>query len=647
MPGVKTHFCSSFPAVVFLVLVHLPLQTPATKPRPSEDLSLPHDAVALIAFKSSADEGRRLNFSVSASLDYCWWEGVKCVKGKVVHLVLESSGLKGRFAGNTLTRLDQLRVLSLKNNSLSGPVPDLSALLNLKSLFLDHNSFEGSFPLSIVSLHRLRTLDLSRNAFDGPIPDQLAGLDRLYYLRLELNRFNGTIPAFNQSFLRVFNVSGNNLTGAVPATAALLRFDLSAFAGNIGLCGEVLHKHCETHVPFFSSSMVPQPAQGLDAQNQGILLSPPPKKKHIRTAAIVGLTAGILLVAAFLVGFSLLIKKTYKRKITRISSPTAASALAPRHIEEEEEPTLPAAPKASNKSLEKLQMAKSGNLIFCAGESQVYTLEQLMKASAELLGRGTTGTTYKAVLDNQLIVSVKRLDAGLLSGLSKEVFERHMGIVGNLRHPNLVPLRAYFQAKDERILVYDYQPNGSLYSLIHGSRSARAKPLHWTSCLKIAEDVAQGLAYIHQASRLVHGNIKSSNVLLGAEFEACLTDYCVSVLIEVDDETGYRAPETRKSSKRATPKSDVFSFGLLLLELLTGRLPFQQPFLTAADLPNWVRSVREDDSEDTRLLMLLDIAIACIQASQEQRPTTWQILKMIQEIKDSELGDIMGSTGFI
>ena len=78
------------------------------------------------------------------------------------------------------------------------------------------------------------------------------------------------------------------------------------------------------------------------------------------------------------------------------------------------------------------------------------------------------GTTYKAVLDNRLIVCVKRLDAGKLAGTSHEQFERHMESVGGLRHPNLVPLRAYYQAKDERLLVYDYQPNGSLFSLIHG-----------------------------------------------------------------------------------------------------------------------------------------------------------------------------------
>nr|GEW68673.1 probable inactive receptor kinase At5g67200 [Tanacetum cinerariifolium] len=153
---------------------------------------------------------------------------------------------------------------------------------------------------------------------------------------------------------------------------------------------------------------------------------------------------------------------------------------------------------------------KSGNLIFCEGEAAMYGLEQLMSASAELLGRGTIGTTYKAVMGNQLIVTVKRLDAGKTAITSGEAFEKHLEAVGGLRHPNLVPVRAYFQAKQERLVIYDYQPNGSLFNLIHGSRSAKAKPLHWTSCLKIAEDIALGLAYIHQASRLIHNNLKSS-----------------------------------------------------------------------------------------------------------------------------------------
>lgn len=175
-----------------------------------------------------------------------------------------------------------------------------------------------------------------------------------------------------------------------------------------------------------------------------------------------------------------------------------------------------------------------------------------------------------------------------------------------------------------------------------GSRSARAKPLHWTSCLKIAEDVAHGLAYIHQASSLIHGNLKSSNVLLGVDFEACVTDYCLAFLADSSsftddpDSAAYKAPEARKSSRRATSKSDVYAFGVLLLELLTGKHPSQHPFLAPTDLQDWVRAMRDDDvSEDNKLEMLTEVASICSATSPEQRPAMWQVLKMIQGIKDS------------
>lgn len=271
----------------------------------------------------------------------------------------------------------------------------------------------------------------------------------------------------------------------------------------------------------------------------------------------------------------------------------------------------------------------------------MYSLEQLMRASAELLGRGTIGTTYKAVMDTQVIVSVKRLDARKTSITSADAFLQHMEAVGALRHPNLVPVRAYFQARQERLIIYEYQPNGSLFNLIHGSRSTRSKPLHWTSCLKIAEDVAQGLAYIHQASMLIHGNLKSTNILLASDFEACLVDYCIITLADVSpsddpDSVRYQAPEARKSLRRATSASDVYSYGVLLLELLSGKHPSQQPFLSPADMPEWVRNVREvdDEDEDRWLEMLVELASICSLTSPEQRPTMRQVLKMIQDIKD-------------
>lgn len=178
-----------------------------------------------------------------------------------------------------------------------------------------------------------------------------------------------------------------------------------------------------------------------------------------------------------------------------------------------------------------------------------------------------------------------------------------------------------------------------------GSKSTRAKPLHWTSCLKIAEDVAQGLSYIHQAWRLVHGNLKCSNILLGPDFEACISDHCLAALListapedQDPDSIAYKPPETRNSNHQATAKSDVFAFGVLLLELLTGKPPSQHPVLAPDEMMHWLRSIREDDGvDDERLGMLLEVAIACSLSSPEQRPTMWQVLKMLQEIKEAVL----------
>lgn len=165
--------------------------------------------------------------------------------------------------------------------------------------------------------------------------------------------------------------------------------------------------------------------------------------------------------------------------------------------------------------------------------------------------------------------------------------------------------------------------------------------------MKIAEDVAQGLSYIHQAWRLVHGNLKSSNVLLGSDFEACISDYCLSVLANPfsDDDpdcAAYKAPEARKLNMhhQATSKSDVYSYGVLVLELLTGKHPSEHPVLMPDKMIKWVRSTRDDDGGEenaNRLEMILEVAMVCSVASPEQRPTMWQVLKMIQEIKDAAI----------
>lgn len=195
----------------------------------------------------------------------------------------------------------------------------------------------------------------------------------------------------------------------------------------------------------------------------------------------------------------------------------------------------------------------------------------------------------------------------------------------------------------------------SVLHLFAGSKPAGGgKPLHWTSCLKIAEDLAAGLVHLHEVG-LVHGNLKSSNVLLGSDFESCLTDYGLHVLRSPEDtEEGatsttalfYRAPECRHPSKPPTEKSDVYSFGVLLVELLTGKTPFpdliQEP---GPEIVSWVRSVREEEGEsgddplsgneasEEKLNSLLNIAISCVSPAAGSRPVIKEVLKMIKETR--------------
>lgn len=597
------------------------------------------DAVGLLRFKASADGAHVLDRRWR-SRNYCRWLGVVgcTAEGRVIKLVLENMRLNGTFAENTLNKLDQLRILSLKGNSLTGPIPDLSGLVNLKSLFLDRNLFSGSIPVSLTSLHRLKIIVLSYNLLSGEIPEGMASLQRLFDLQLDNNMLNGTIPAFNQSALKVFNVSDNELSGSIPSTPTLSVLNASSFLGNARLCGSPLGKPC--HVVLTPPSQAP--VVTISSPIQASLRPSMKSKKKISGGKIAGIVVGSIvgLLAVLFVVF-LLSRKSGEQEEEAEKIAGEKHSVEDSGFEQFYDKTI------------KSDKPKSGVLMFCGGETQMYTLEDLLRASAEIMGRGTVGTTYKAVMENKTIVTVKRLKNS--NKMNREEFERHMEMVGKLRHENIVPLRAYFQAKEERLLVYDNYPNGSLFSLIHGARSQRGKPLHWTSSLKIAEDIACGLAYLHQASRLFHGNLKSTNVLMGQDFEACITDYGLTVFdIEQPEDSallGYKAPECIKSSKKMGPKSDVFSFGVLLLELLTGKIPLQS-FLNgqAMDLQRWVRSVREEElaagvntdgsvsaneNSEERLILLLNISMACVATSPERRPTMRQVLQMIEEVKET------------
>ncbi|KAL2906323.1 hypothetical protein RDABS01_005033, partial [Bienertia sinuspersici] len=419
-----------YPLTLLLLLLTLTLLFPShTHSQPH----IEHDAASLLTFKSKADPFNHLLFTLHHPFDYCHWHGVKCQHSRIVRFSIPNTPLHGTFPPNSLTLLPHLRVLVLSNTSLSGP----------------------SLPTSISSL----TSALSSSTITPSPPPSLLPSSPSSP-SLQSNLFNGELPPFNQSELRFFNVSGNNLSGSVPSTPTLSHFPISSFSLNPLLCGELVNKPCHSPSPFFSSpssnsTISSNNNNGGGGNDSASLLSPPQSKPHRKhKLMILGFSfAGLLLILSLLLTFLAARKKSTTAKNDDFHSHSSELPTSER--------------ETKDKEFARKRRKKSGDLVFCDADYRLYTLEQLMRGSAEMLGRGIMGTTYKAKLDNQLILTVKRIDATKLNGVDGEMFERLMETVGGLRHPNLVPVRAYFQAKEERLIIFDYQANGSVFNLIH------------------------------------------------------------------------------------------------------------------------------------------------------------------------------------
>ncbi|KAJ6731395.1 hypothetical protein OIU79_002671 [Salix purpurea] len=424
------------------------------------------DKQALLAFLSQVPHENRLQWNPNASV--CTWFGIECDANQsfVYSLRLPGVGLMGSIPPNTLGRLSQLRVLSLRSNRLSGEIPsDFSNFTLLRSLYLQNNVFTGDFPPSLTLLTRVSRLDLSSNNFTGPIPFSVNNLSHLTGLFLQNNRFAGSLPSLTPSNLTAFNVSNNNLNGSIPP--ALAKFPASSFSGNLQLCGSPLPS-CN---PFFPSP-APSPSETPPALPQSHK-----KSRKLSTLAIVLIAVGSALVALLLLFFLILcLRRKQRSRPAKAPKPTAtARAVAV------EAGTSSSKDDITGGSSE----AEKNKLVFFEGGIYSFDLEDLLRASAEVLGKGSVGTSYKAVLEEGTTVVVKRLKDVVVT---KREFESQMEALGKIKHDNVVPLRAYYYSKDEKLLVSDFMPAGSLSALLHGmvsdlftSNISRVPPLFFSS----------------------------------------------------------------------------------------------------------------------------------------------------------------------
>ncbi|GAB2221950.1 hypothetical protein Drorol1_Dr00013146 [Drosera rotundifolia] len=563
------------------------------------------DKQALLDFIRAVPHLRSPNWNESISV--CGnWTGVTCNAdhSRVIALRLPGIGLDGVIPTNTLGRLSALQLLSLRSNILSGPFPsDLFNLGNLSTLYLQSNNFSDPLLENFSVFGNLVVLNLSFNQFNGSIPSSISNLTRLTTLDLSHNSLSGDIPNISISSLRSLNLSYNHLSGTVPP--ALQRFPSSAFLGN--------------SISFVVHSPAPSPLPP----------SPSKRSKALGETAVLGIILGACVIGFVVVAVLI---------VVCCSNPEADNANVVAKPETKKEKSF------KTKTPDSQEV--NGRITFFEGSSLAFDLEDLLRASAEVLGKGMFGTTYKASLEDSTTVVVKRLKE---VNVGKREFEQQMEIVGKIKHENVAPLRAYYYSKDEKLMVYDYFSGGSVYAMLHGKRGENRTPIDWETRLRIAIGTARGIAHIHTVNggKLVHGNIKASNIFLNSKQYGSISDLGLATIVNplippVPRAPGYRAPEVT-DPRKVTQASDVYSFGVLVLELLTGKPPVGE----SMNLVKWVHSVvREEwtaevfDVEllkypniEEQLVEMLQVGMACATRVPDQRPKMSEVVRMVEDIR--------------
>ncbi|XP_019058691.1 PREDICTED: probable receptor-like protein kinase At1g80640 isoform X2 [Tarenaya hassleriana] len=297
------------------------------------------------------------------------------------------------------------------------------------------------------------------------------------------------------------------------------------------------------------------------------------------------------------------------------------------------------------------------------GSVQFFDYKTLDKATGSfkdtnVLGQGGFGCVYKACLDNNTLVAIKKIEN--ISQEAKREFQNEVDLLGKIHHPNIISLLGYGSEASSSFIVYELMENGSLDSQLHGP--SRGSALTWHMRMKIALDTARGLEYLHERCRppVIHRDLKSSNILLDSSFHAKISDFGLAVTVGVHDKNniklsgtlGYVAPEYLLDGK-LTDKSDVYAFGVVLLELLLGRRPVEKlsssqcqslvtwamPQLTdRSKLPNIIDPVIKDTMDLKHLYQVAAVAVLCVQPEPSYRPLITDVLHSVIPLVPVELG---------
>ncbi|CAN1233977.1 Leucine-rich repeat receptor-like protein kinase PXL1 [Linum perenne] len=505
-----------------------------------------------------------------------------------------------------------LQTFVAAGNSLQGKIPDqFQDCPSLSSLDLSSNHFTGKLPQGIASCEKLVTLNLRGNQFSGEIPNAFSRMPTLSILDLSNNSLTGRIPPSlgSSPALEMINVSHNSLEGPVPSNGMFTAINPNDLIGNPSLCGGVLP-------PCYS---MPHTSK----QQQKNLHT-----HHILLGLIVGIVVILTLGIAFFTG-RLVYRRWYLCNSFFDDYFNKSSGEWPW--------TLVAFQRLSFTSSDILTSIKESNII----------------------GMGGSGIVYKAEIHRPHgAVAVKKLwrtEPDIENG--DDLFGE-VSLLGRLRHRNIVKVLGYLHNQKDVMMVYEYMPNGNLGTALHSKEEAERLLVDWVSRYNIAVGVAQGLHYLHHDChpQIIHRDIKSNNILLDANLDARIADFGLARTMAHKNETvsmvagsyGYIAPEYGYTLK-VDEKSDIYSFGVVLLELLTGKMPLDPAFGESVDIVEWIRTKMRNNKPleevldpniagqckhvQEEMLLVLRIAILCTAKLPKERPSMRDVITMLGEAK--------------
>lgn len=617
-------------------------------------------------------------------------------------LDLSRNHISGELPASLGGAFSKLNVLNLSENALVGELPvTLGWHRSLTAISLKNNCLSGEIPGGFKSAEYL---DLSSNLIRGSLPLHFGG-NRLRYFNASFNRLSGEIPAGFADEIpenATVDLSFNQLTGQIPGFRVLDNQELNSFSGNPGLCGSDPAKHpCrDREATSPPPSLTPNSPPALAAIPNTLELTDHPtssksgskSKLSRRPVIIVGIVVGDLAGLAILGIVIFYIYQSRKRKTVTATSKWSTSATDSNVLskwyclrktvrvdgdceEEDEESETSGSesdednPVGQNRRSGLDDQDKKGTLVNLDSEKEL-EIETLLRASAYILGATGSSIMYKAVLQDGTAVAVRRIAE---SGLDRfRDFETQVRALAKLVHPNLVRIRGFYWGSDEKLVIYDFVSNGSLANARYRKVGSSSCHLPWEARLKIAKGIARGLTYIHDKKH-VHGNLKPSNILLGLDMEPKVADFGLEKLLigDMSYRTGgsapifgskrstsshdfgpspspspsavglpYNAPESLRSIK-PNPKWDVYSFGVILLELLTGKIVVVDELgqVNGLVIDDGERAMRMADAairaelagKEEAVLACLKMGLACASPIPQSRPNIKEALQVLEK----------------